>query len=321
MEKILFYLLLGVQLPSAFAFEAPRRVVVREERKVEVANGLERIPRIVAAPIFFHQDFMKHLQKNSAGDSFYKSLEDNADILTGYAALAYGTHKLNNAYFAIDEDDFNRVTKKEMIPDPKKVLYVDLLGKGDGVSWYSNVDFENKYGKHPDAQMITADSLDELKKKLLALPQDGSFDRIEILAHGEPGAFQIAGGDVVGANTASKMKAWGLKIATPGAEVRMMSCSLGGDDFLTPRGEKFLSNFGSSLLPEGGKIFAATRNIRVQKIDPLRVFTHSIGFGVVIDILHDMLPNINRNFKTSRMPFRKVEVPAPGCGARFAGVN
>ncbi len=218
----------------------------------------------IIAPVSFGIDAISI--RMMAGQSIWSAL--NASFvahkwqLLGYSLFTVGTDYFREAYLTVEYDRFLRLTTPKMKQNPKKVLYINAISDDDKMATFPKYYFDTLYGKHPDATFIKVTSLFDFIDQLKALPQDNSFDRIEMVAHGSPGSFSIGDGNFsINIGSIMTLKNENINIASHDADLRLVSCSLGANLKNDPVGDKMLDAIGEALLPKGGHIYSSTKNI------------------------------------------------------------
>ncbi len=265
--------------------------------------------KYVYGPFFVPLILAGVIKESGPEKSTGENILANSKYIAGYAVLAYGSYKLKNAFFSIDYEKYEKETASLMNDNPKKVLFLNLMDKKNGLSGYVQAMFQKQYGSHEDALYLQASTYKELIKKLSALPQDNSFERIEIQAHGLPGTLLIGKKDKVGLGNLNLFKEAKLQIAAPGAELRLISCSLGANSLIEEKGEPFVSALAGEILPKGGRAFAATRNIVSRSFPGSKALGYISGMGVIKDALLEMASSLNRDYRQVRSNFIEIMVP------------
>jgi hypothetical protein len=184
--------------------------------------------------------------------------------------LLYG--KLR-AYFIVSESGFQKATSKLMLKSAERVLYISSFKTDDTYYRVSKARSRKQYGKHPNATFLEVSSPEDLISKLKALPQNSSFDRIELDIHGSAGALEFADGTLMTRHDhpayskgrvfdVEELSRAGLNIAAAGADLRITACRV-ADDWQSgrPIGKDFMSALGKSLMPKGGRVFASEKSI------------------------------------------------------------
>lgn len=177
-----------------------------------------------------------------------------------------------NAYYEIEHDDFEKASDKLMSKNPEKVLYISSF-REDEPSWHLAITtLLKRYGEHPNVRALQVSSPKDLISKLRALPQDSSFDRIEINMHGNGGLVSFADGTwltrhdhpFISENSkyfdVEELIKANLKLAKPGADLRLNACRVADDlRSSTPIGRSFMSDLGKAFMPKGGHVFASEK--------------------------------------------------------------
>jgi hypothetical protein len=239
-------------------------------------------------------------------------VEKESPYIAAYALLAYGVNKAKSVFFTIDYDRYQMATTGELKSNPRKVVFVNLVDHKNNMWAYTNAEFQRQYSAHPDATYLEAGTYQDLLQKLAALPQDSSFDRIEIYGHARPGLLAIGRKEKIELSDLAKLEEAKLKIAAPNADLRFISCSLGANTMTEDKGEKFVSALAKALLPRGGTAIAATRNIELANA-PARIFRAlDLVSGVApLKDIAEIAPLLNRDFRQVQNSFVEIRVPDP----------
>lgn len=263
----------------------------------------------------------RKIRSDGVKDGSINWAKDDGKYVAGYVGLAYATHRFSNAFMQIDLEKFSHDSVKQMTPNPKKVLYVNLISDGDKLGGYAELEFRRQYGSHPGAQFIEATTAEELIRKLKALRQDASYDRIEVFAHGGPGKLGI-GKTIIKETDLVGFKEAKFGFAKPGADLRFVSCSLAGGYVSDANvGERFVKEMGRAMMPEGGQIFAAARNLIAVKIPAQRMMQHVLGLSVMTNVVFSMSPALITNLKKARANVVRIDIKSEGhCPTSFSSI-
>lgn len=259
--------------------------------------------------------------RDKGSEGFENWVKEDGKYVAGYVSIAYAAHRFSNAFVSIDLEDFGRKTAEELKPDPKKVLYINMIDDKDSLGGFGQTDFQHRYGSSEQNQFLHVKDAKDLVEKLKALPQDSSFDRIEIMAHGNPGKLKV-GQEVIAIEALESLKNAGLKFAAPGADLRLISCAVaGGKPLDRTVGERFVKEMGQALLPEGGSVFAATRYVLAQKMPAARVMQHVAGVGVMSDLVMRVPMAFTLNMAQSKSSFVRVDISKSSeCASGFSAL-
>lgn len=259
--------------------------------------------------------------RDQGSEGFENWVKEDGKYVAGYVSIAYAAHRFSNAFVSIDLEDFGRKTAEELKPDPKKVLYINMIDDKDSLGGFGQTDFQHRYGSSEQNQFLHVKDAKDLVEKLKALPQDSSFDRIEIMAHGNPGKLKV-GREIIAIEALESLKTAGLKFAAPGADLRFISCAVaGGKPLDRTVGERFVKEMGQALLPEGGSVFAATRYVLAQKMPAVRVMQHAAGVGVISDLVMRVPMAFTLNMAQSKNAFVRIDISKSSeCASGFSAL-
>jgi hypothetical protein len=296
--SILVFIVFNLRLYSqAFEYndldkENPKEIIPEErivqksksqsiETKVQYVDDrsiLKEGVRVLFAPM---QTLMMPLNyrmayKMNREEALKATAEEAPPYLIAYALLYWGLGKVSKVYYKINYDDFHEKVSTKLNPNPESVLFINTIDPKDKLGDYPALEFEQLYAKFSSSEYVEADSIDDLKRELKDLEKEGkSFDRIEFWGHGHPGRIAIGKKDKLSLKNLNLLSDMKLNITKPGAEIRMISCSLSGKSPFH-NGEEFITQFGKTLLPHGGRIFGATRDILVYDTPlPMKFLQHA----------------------------------------------
>jgi hypothetical protein len=333
----------------AYSYTLPRYVPSREEITMrdpvnpriihdydDVKNlrrpggPMKEIYAYMFGPLFTTMDLLgRRMAFRTPRGAIKETAHEDFRYLLGYFLLYAGLRRLNNTFFQIDVDDYRAASDAKMKTDPKKVLYLSSTPEKDRLTGFPEFYFEQLYGQHPQARFISFINLEDLTSKLAELPQDNSFDRIEIFIHGSPNKIYAADKSKITSKDLHRLRDANLNIAAPDADIRFVSCSLaGGRPFDPSSSETFLRDFGKALLPGGGQIIGASRKVTVlesylppatwagRKTIRSHFFNRSIGammhmwgMGNFRYLWYEVMPGLYRNFKNSKKDAIVVQIP------------
>ena len=194
-----------------------------------------------------------------------ESYKDRAKHLVGYVIIGESLRKVNDILFSVEEDLYDTESARLLKTKPSKILYISSFDEY-GVDRTFFLGAEAKYQALkktcPDIRRVQVSDFGNLKKTLKSLPQDRSFDYIEIDMHGGPGALRFSDGNIITAADLSALEELNLRIAAPGAGLKFSACSVGATHFSGEAiGEQFMEKFGKAVLPDGGRVVASQRII------------------------------------------------------------
>ncbi|MFL5813277.1 MAG: hypothetical protein ACJ763_06840 [Bdellovibrionia bacterium] len=235
---------------------------------------------------------------------------------------------LQRGYFEIRDSEFDKAAAKLMSKRAEKVLFISSFSKDDVFRSTSEMRFQKLYGNHPNALYLEVSSPKELISKLKALPQDSSFDRIEIDMHGNKGVLGFSDKTLLMRHDhpwfskdqsdfdVEEFKRANLQIAKPGADLRISACRIADEGKSgKPLGTDFLNDFGKSLMPEGGRVFSTEKIVLPTKFN---VVTKIPIFGVLLHAA-ELTGDIIKYKMPKGFRFRKdvvqIDIPpkAPSC--------
>lgn len=290
----------------------------------------EEIARYIMGPLASMMDLLhrRMIHRTPLG-AIKETAHEDFRYLVGYFLLYAGLRRLDKTFFHIDVDDYDAASGAKMKPNPKKVLYLSSVPEGDKLTGFPEFHFEQHYGGHPDAHFVLFTNLDDLIAKLSTLPQDSSFDRIEIFMHGNRNKVYAADKTKIRPKDLDRLLDAKLNIAAAGADIRFVSCSLArGRPFNPKSSETFIRGFGNALLPQGGQVVAASKTISVvdSYVPPqhwsdrrsvhgtlmnrsMGVMMHIMGLGNFKYLWHKFLFNLYRNYQNSMQDAIAVEIP------------
>lgn len=198
------------------------------------------------------------------------SIVSTFDDIALYTTLVFGLKGLQRLFFSIPHETFVENSGRSLTNNPGRVLFLDLVGVKDRLSGYAEATFHRLYSAHPDAQFIQFTNLARLHEELQQL-KGKPFDRIEIMVHGKPGnilTMDADGSVVSGEAITQTIQNLGFSLSHANTELRMISCSLlNGQGIIQEYGNRF-GEFLKSLLPSGGKVVGATKNIMAFEFVP-----------------------------------------------------
>lgn len=212
--------------------------------------------------------------------------------IAGQVIIDRGMTGVRNAYFTVERDTFEEKTLSQMKPNPKKVLAIispgNLFEDVTASNQIRRIYAEHRtYGQNKNLEIISVSGPQDLIAKLKALPQDGSFDRIEFMLHGNSGTLIFSDGTILASpdhplygtyagNALEALEKANLRITQPGTEIRLTACVVARDlGTGKPVGKSFLNSLGKALLPEGGRVLASEKSI---------FMTRGIRFGEKLPI-------------------------------------
>ncbi|MBP7843238.1 MAG: hypothetical protein KA116_00340 [Proteobacteria bacterium] len=257
--------------------------------------------------------------KMNREEALKATAEEAPPYLVAHALLYWGLGKVSKVYYKINYDDFHQKVSAKLNPNPESVLFINTIDAKDKLGDYPALEFERLYAKS-SSEYLEAESIDDLKRKLKDLEKGAkTFDRIEFWGHGHPGRLAIGKKDKLSLKNLNLLSDMKLNITKPGAEIRMISCSLSGKSPFH-NGEDFLTQFGKSLLPHGGRIFGATRDILVYDTPlPMKFLQHAYGVALWSRLFHETLPKVLRDYKQAKHDFVEVQIPA-NCESTLAKI-
>jgi len=238
----------------------------------------------------------------------------------GYVAIAGGAYTLNRAYFFMGADTFQKKTDAILKPVPKRVLVINSFPEDEEMFHLDVNEFVRKQRLlGSEVTELQASQYDDLLRKLRELPQANQFDRIEFYVHGKAGKIAFRGDTPVMVDQAalSPLRDLKLRIAAPGAELRLSSCAVASADSKTGEaiGKSFMNEFGKALLPDGGNV-VATEKIVLAMTLPGRFTAHSIGLGVPLELRNFLFGALKLKFPKGYIPRKdvvKITIPAQTC--------
>ncbi|MBY0369271.1 hypothetical protein K2X33_01205 [bacterium] len=203
-----------------------------------------------------------------------KTILKDYGLILGYLTLQAGLLASYERLGKIDFEEFLERTKKRMKPGPERVLYLTSFEEKDRTGHFADFFFTHHYGQAPQNDFRKFRTRGQLRQILesfeaeIAQHPERAFDRVEVFMHGNPGILGQGNGTTLNAH---KLKDYfgerKFKITRAGAEVRFISCNLAGWRRGTGYDTSMVEFLASMLLPEGGRAFAATRQINIDTRD------------------------------------------------------
>ncbi len=203
------------------------------------------------------------------------STADNFMVISGklalYTTLVFGFKGLQRLFFAVPHETFLKKSGLKLKSDPKSVLFLDFIGAKDKLAGYADATFNRLYADHADAHFVQFEDLAQLKQAL-EVYRGKSFDRIEIMVHGQPGSVVAKdknGVKVSGEDITRAISELGFSLSHSETELRLISCSLlngqgtGRDNY-----DSRLKEFISAILPAGGTAVGVSKNILTFEMAP-----------------------------------------------------
>jgi len=238
----------------------------------------------------------------------------------GYLAIAGGAYAMNRAYFFMGADTFQRKTDAILKAAPKRVLVINSFPEDEEMFHLDVDEFVRKQRLlGSEVTELQASQYDDLLRKLRGLPQANQFDRIEFYVHGKAGKIAFRGDTPVMVDQAalSPLRDLKLRIAAPGAELRLSSCAVAAADSKTGEtvGKTFINELGKALLPDGGSV-VATEKIVLAMTLPGRFTAHSVGLGVPLELRNFLFGALKLKFPKGYIPRKdvvKITIPAQTC--------
>ncbi len=307
----------GILAASAvFAAEPEPQIEWGSLKEVNATNAQSDFGRYVMAPFVVSFDLVFNTISQGVVEGVQTTVAEDIPYVGGYVGAVYLSYRLKKMFFEIGLSDFIKKTDKVFSSEPKRVLFLNFISEKDPLAGYPEGVFATVYSNHPDAQLLHISSFADLREKLQALPQDQSIDRIEIFGHGAPGKIgigidpamnrQAREGTLLSQEKLSLLGNLNLDFAAPGAELRLVSCSLATNTFRSTVGEDFLKSIATIFLPRGGRALATPKVIIAKTIPIVVPVQHLMGIKIMVDIVK-MLPSINRNFRQARNDLIEVE--------------
>ena len=184
-------------------------------------------------------------------------LKDDGSYVIGYVFLNVGLGRIHDAYLATEAGVFHESIDVAGKHVPKKILLIFSTEMHKKLPKYETMYLD--YQTNPEVTKISAKNFNNLVDQLERLPQNGQFDRIDILAHGQPGGLRLGVGPFATKKHFDYIAKKGLNIAAPGAEVRLTSCMPAANRFCARTGDELLESVGRALIPKGGKVYGSTK--------------------------------------------------------------
>jgi hypothetical protein len=204
--------------------------------------------------------------------------------MAGWLVLMVVKDKIISSHIEVSKKSFEQQLKQRVKTNPKKVLFLNLFTKDDKSSARVDMEIKKRMEGKPYVR-IDGGSFSDTLEKLKALPQNASFDRIEIYGHGEPRGLFFGSDGVLASRIEKEFKT--LDIATPGAELILKACETGREVKGVPTAETVLPRIASSLLKRGGTGFGTSKI--VQSVPLPRALLNLSGLWLLV------LPNLVRN--------------------------
>ena len=199
------------------------------------------------------------------GTDLSESYKDRSKHLIGYVIIGESLSKINDVVFSIDEEIYDVEAAKFLKTKPTKVLYISSFQEygGDRALYFgAEARYQTLKKTSSNIKHVKVSDFKSLIKMLETLPQDRSFDHIEIDLHGGPGALRFSDGSIITAADLGALEEANLRIAAPGAGLKFTACNVGATNFSGDAiGEKFMGKFGRALLPDGGRVVASQRMV------------------------------------------------------------
>ena len=187
-----------------------------------------------------------------------------------YTTIVFGSKGIQRLFFAVPHETFLAKSDRELGGDPKSVLFIDFIGPKDRLSGYPEATFNRSYSEHPDAHFVRFESVDQLNRKLKEF-KGKIFDRIEVMVHGHPGYVMANGSDgarVPGEDLVKVFSSLGFPLSGPQTQLRLISCSLLNGQGVGNILDQRLKDFVLAILPQGGKVAGAAKNILTFEMAP-----------------------------------------------------
>ncbi len=285
------------------------------ELRISRGVGFEMIDYVIAPLMLFPKTLNRARMGQNACQISEATVKDDTKYLVGYIILIFFLKKLVQMFFEVDHDAFEQKSSKDMNPGPRKVLYIDGVAPDSNLNGYPEYYFQRKYEGHPNASFITVKSFDDLIIQLQDMPQDSTFDRIEIFAHGDDPGQILWGSEKtqkrMDITDVRRLKQANLRITTPGAEIRFFTCSLATNYIWDNKGEQMLYALGQALLPLGGKVVGSPKNIIVfEPPADLRLMANIFGVANLIQVIQHK-GSIMRDFRQIHHDVVQIEIPPP----------
>ncbi|HVJ65105.1 MAG TPA: hypothetical protein VM901_07615 [Bdellovibrionota bacterium] len=219
---------------------------------------------------------MRLLGRSSHGETMGEALKHTVlydyAYLLGYASLYAGLVRFNRKFGEIRFDDFEKASLAAMGPPPARVLVIDSFSEQDPLKGFPEFYRYQRYAQPGQAELKFVTNLDMLTYTLARLEQQikngeiKPFDRVEVYMHGHPNRLSFADGTA--ANTDQIKAALAgrhFDITTAGADLRFVSCSLAGGCPFKSGAQDLIQEMGRAILPRGGTVLGAPRNIIVAE--------------------------------------------------------
>ena len=168
--------------------------------------------------------------------------------------------KLIASQIEISNSRYQNKLAKMMKKNPSNTLYINLLPTGSKDQYFENLKTNWKL-KRKVGMQITGKSIKDTLEKLQALPQEATFDRIEIAAHSNPNVLDFNGQSIYRSDPILR-EFKKLKIAKPSAELVLNSCLTARSynrGFSKDADETLLSRLAANFLTNGGKAYGTTK--------------------------------------------------------------
>jgi hypothetical protein len=321
-ERLILAFLLSISLAQSWGEADYPPGVIGETTTLSSATR-EGVRYFMAPYFVWTMPLNKRFEGKDREQALKETAQEAPQYLLGYAVIYITLRGIEKAFFVSSYADYKSATDEYMNKNPERVLYVDAIPEGDRLEGFAEFYFQKQYQPLADKDKVflKVASLDGLVESLQALQaRQETFDRIEIMGHGSPGKIHI-GKDELSEKNLAKLNEAKIQIAKPAAELRMVSCSMGAINPLGGNGEQLLAGLGTSLLPEGGTAFAATKDILAAKIIPMRVMSHFIGVGNFQRLWMSILPNVLRDYKQARSSFISAQIAPQSCSDRLAKIT
>ncbi len=210
--------------------------------------------KFIMAPITVPIDVAIKLNK---GKSLNEIRKEDQNYVIGYVVLAYGLGKIQDMYFFQTMEDFHASSDSVSNLKPKNIL---VISKPKGVTSHKPGEtveyYKNKY--NPDSiKVLEVASPAELSALIWKLNEEKvKYDRLDMILHGTPGKLIFDNGEIDIKNISILGP---IEFMTPGAELRLVSCTVGCDYNFMRNSDEFLRKLGRLFMPEGGRIVASPK--------------------------------------------------------------
>ncbi|MBP7843422.1 MAG: hypothetical protein KA116_01285 [Proteobacteria bacterium] len=212
--------------------------------------------KFIVAPITVPIDVAIKLYKGKSLDEVRK---EDQNYVIGYVALVYGLGKIQDMHFFQTMEDFHASSDSVSNIKPKNILVITQPG---GVSSHNpgeTVEYYKKKYKADNIRVLEIESITDLPVEFRRLNLNKiKYDRVDFIIHGTPGKLYFKN-DVLHRKNLGILGS--INFMSPGAELRLVSCTVGCDLNFMKNSDKFLRELGRVFMPEGGRIVASPKII------------------------------------------------------------